>query len=128
MRLGLIGGTAMTSLATNEIQVDRLDEVIAETRYGNVPLLCVKSGSDELIFVERHHGEGTTPPHAINHHANIMALAGAGVESILAICSVGTIPEDFPPGSVGYATQYICLLYTSPSPRDVEESRMPSSA
>ena len=26
---------------------------------------------------------------------------------------------------VGYIT---CLLYTSPSPRDVEESRMPSSA
>ena len=23
---------------------------------------------------------------------------------------------------------YACLLYTSPSPRDVEESRMPSSA
>ena len=23
---------------------------------------------------------------------------------------------------------YTCLLYTSPSPRDVEESRMPSSA
>ena len=23
---------------------------------------------------------------------------------------------------------WICLLYTSPSPRDVEESRMPSSA
>ena len=26
------------------------------------------------------------------------------------------------------ASDYICLLYTSPSPRDVEESRMPSSA
>ena len=25
-------------------------------------------------------------------------------------------------------TSYPCLLYTSPSPRDVEESRMPSSA
>ena len=25
-------------------------------------------------------------------------------------------------------TSVICLLYTSPSPRDVEESRMPSSA
>ena len=24
--------------------------------------------------------------------------------------------------------QWVCLLYTSPSPRDVEESRMPSSA
>ena len=32
----------------------------------------------------------------------------------------------------GYISDYkllnICLLYTSPSPRDVEESRMPSSA
>ena len=28
----------------------------------------------------------------------------------------------------GYAESRICLLYTSPSPRDVEESRMPSSA
>ena len=26
------------------------------------------------------------------------------------------------------ADSIICLLYTSPSPRDVEESRMPSSA
>ena len=26
------------------------------------------------------------------------------------------------------AQSYFCLLYTSPSPRDVEESRMPSSA
>ena len=29
------------------------------------------------------------------------------------------------PTTIGYNT---CLLYTSPSPRDVEESRMPSSA
>ena len=27
-----------------------------------------------------------------------------------------------------YKLEYTCLLYTSPSPRDVEESRMPSSA
>ena len=27
-----------------------------------------------------------------------------------------------------YHQRYLCLLYTSPSPRDVEESRMPSSA
>ena len=29
---------------------------------------------------------------------------------------------------VRFASVYRCLLYTSPSPRDVEESRMPSSA
>ena len=107
MRLGLIGGTAMTSLATDEIEITRSDSIIAQTSYGEVPLLCVQSGSNELIFLERHHGEGTTPPHSINHRANLEAMAGAGVDAILAVCSVGTIPSDFPPGSVGYATQYI---------------------
>ena len=28
----------------------------------------------------------------------------------------------------GFATDFFCLLYTSPSPRDAHESRMPSSA
>ena len=107
MRLGVIGGTAMTSLATDEIEVSRSDNIVAQTDYGPVPILCVKSGSNELFFIERHHGSGTTPPHQINHRANIQALAGAGVDAILAVCSVGAIPVDFPPGSVGYATQYI---------------------
>ena len=107
MRLGVIGGTAMTSLATDEIEVSRSDNIVAQTDYGPVPMLCVKSGSNELFFIERHHGSGTTPPHQINHRANIQALSGAGVDAILAICSVGAIPVDFPPGSVGYATQYI---------------------
>ena len=107
MRLGVIGGTAMTSLATDEIEVSRSDNVVAHTDYGPVPMLCVKNGSNELFFIERHHGSGTTPPHQINHRANIQALSGAGVDAILAVCSVGAIPVDFPPGSVGYATQYI---------------------
>ena len=29
---------------------------------------------------------------------------------------------------IGYAGCWICLLYTSPSPRDRQKSRMPSSA
>ena len=31
-------------------------------------------------------------------------------------------------GDLRVISNYSCLLYTSPSPRDVEESRMPSSA
>ena len=42
--------------------------------------------------------------------------------------TVQELQEQFPQAkSVGVITQP-CLLYTSPSPRDVEESRMPSSA
>ena len=37
---------------------------------------------------------------------------------VISLCTCGTVT-----GFLG-----ICLLYTSPSPRDVEESRMPSSA
>ena len=35
---------------------------------------------------------------------------------------------DLPPARDFLAALSTCLLYTSPSPRDVEESRMPSSA
>ena len=107
MRLGIIGGTAMTSLATDEFDVDRADKIVAQTKFGQVPILCIKTGKNELFFIERHHGKSTTPPHSINHRANIEALSQTGVDSIIAVCSVGTIPDNFPPGSVGYATQYI---------------------
>ena len=36
--------------------------------------------------------------------------------------------NDLQDQAVTYYSAYFCLLYTSPSPRDVEESRMPSSA
>ena len=38
----------------------------------------------------------------------------------------GKMPDDMPLWMAKSITS--CLLYTSPSPRDVEESRMPSSA
>ena len=46
----------------------------------------------------------------------------------------GTILAEEPPGDTSYilgpmaAMYYTCLLYTSPSPRDISGSRMPSSA
>ena len=40
----------------------------------------------------------------------------------VALC-VGTLPL-----TIGWSLIYLCLLYTSPSPRDRTRSRMPSSA
>ena len=42
--------------------------------------------------------------------------------------SVDVVEEDALDFLERYPVSYPCLLYTSPSPRDVEESRMPSSA
>ena len=39
-----------------------------------------------------------------------------------------TLDIGLSPIDVGQALIYICLLYTSPSPRDLSTSRMPSSA
>ena len=43
-----------------------------------------------------------------------------------------SVVDDFKPcvliNNAGITKDNFCLLYTSPSPRDVEESRMPSSA
>ena len=38
------------------------------------------------------------------------------------------VPEQAKAAWLNDNTPWCCLLYTSPSPRDVEESRMPSSA
>ena len=54
----------------------------------------------------------------------LVFLAGAGLHLYnhqrVAIGSIGKNVEVTPP--------YLCLLYTSPSPRDRQKSRMPSSA
>ena len=53
--------------------------------------------------------------------ATISVIAGQSIDG-------ATVHEITKIAGVANGTFYACLLYTSPSPRDVEESRMPSSA
>jgi len=68
-------------------------------------------GMHTLIFMQRHgHGAASgkiTPPHKINHRANMNALHEEDVDFVVATSSVGTIFPSFPPATVGVATQYI---------------------
>ena len=118
-RLGVIGGTGLINMTVGQevkqsgIEVLRRDDVSVETPWGDVPIICMKlrsvSGEKELFFLQRHHNDGqaTKPPHMIEHRANIRALADAGCDAIMAVCSVGAIADDFPPGKVALAEQYI---------------------
>jgi purine nucleoside phosphorylase len=118
-RLGVIGGTGLINMAVGEemkqsgIELLRRDDVNVETPWGDVPLTCMRLSNGnvekELFFLQRHHndGEASKPPHMIEHRANMRALADAGCEAVMAVCSVGAIPEDFPPGKVALAEQYI---------------------
>ena len=58
----------------------------------------------------------------INSDAFRIFDAGTGEGTIISTL-LSAAHEQFPEDPI-----YVCLLYTSPSPRDVEESRMPSSA
>lgn len=118
-RLAVIGGTGLIEMTFAQqlsdagLTCERRDDLIVETKWGNVPLTCLRissaGGAKELIFLQRHHNRGNVskPPHMIEHRANISALAESGCDAIMAVCSVGAIAADFPPGKVGLAQQYI---------------------
>ena len=73
-----------------------------------------------------------------NYVARALDLGASGVmvpmvntpdDAIKIVHSSKYPPRGIRGAGFGFAhDNYICLLYTSPSPRDVEESRMPSSA
>jgi 5'-methylthioadenosine phosphorylase len=86
------------------------------TRYGEVSLFLYrnKDGLD-FVFLPRH-GEGhTCPPHKINYRANIMALKQAGVESIIAVASVGSLRAHIRPGDFLLLDQFIDFTKSRPS-------------
>ncbi len=66
-----------------------------ETPYGNVDLLDAGS----FLVLQRHGLDRYHAPHAIDHRANLTALAESSVDRILAISSTGSLHEEIAPGS-----------------------------
>ena len=75
-----------------------------EIRGGQDPIAVVIACSDSRVPVE--------------------LLFDAGFGDIFVIRTAGGCVD----AAVSASVEYACLLYTSPSPRDAHESRMPSSA
>ena len=131
------------------------EAVTKELRFSNVHEIyeVVESGFDDYTFdnawedgtpkvsttTRRHHRQQNTIKRcslvtAIEAHYRAMAFAFGTMPSNLPVAHrvehQGRIPVQYLDDEDDVeADEYsICLLYTSPSPRDVEESRMPSSA
>ena len=76
-----------------------------ETRHG--PVTYRRRG--DFVLINRH-GDGVPlPPHAINHRANIRALADLGYRDVLSLNSVGSLQPDLPPGTLVSCGDYVCL-------------------
>ncbi len=103
--IGIIGGTGLTQLANLEV----VRRQIVRTPYGDAsqPLVFGKIGGHDVVFLPRHGGGHTIPPHAINYRANIWALHSVGVTCLLAVATVGSIDTTMLPGDIVLPSQII---------------------
>lgn len=117
----LVDDAQLAGFTSIGLTVVSKEEKTLETKFGNVTLVIVvfeqpptypvvgRGLQHTIVFLQRHNGSGevTPPPHKINHHANIAALADQQVDAIITTSCVGTLVASFPPGRVGLARQYI---------------------
>jgi 5'-methylthioinosine phosphorylase len=103
--LGIIGGTGLTQL--DNLTVTRRQ--IARTPYGEAsqPLIFGEIAGEEVVFLARHGGGHTIPPHAVNYRANIWALHSVGVTQLLAIATVGGISANLKAGDIVLPNQIL---------------------
>ena len=103
--LAIIGGTGLSSLP----EFEQKGVVAITTPYSKDPveLTQVSINSTDVIFLPRHGGQHTVPPHKVNYRANIWALKQAGVTQILGINAVGGISEQMAPANFCVPEQII---------------------
>lgn len=101
MRIAFISGT---SIVNTDI-FSSWDRHTITTPYGMVHYR--QRGTH--IVINRHGPDAPLPPHAINHRANIRAIADLGFTDVVSLNSVGSLRLDLPPGSIISCADYVCL-------------------
>lgn len=107
--LGIIGGTGLTELANLNIS----KRLIVRTPYGepSQPLVFGEINGKEVVFLARHGGGHTIPPHAVNYRANVWALHSVGVCHLLSVATVGGITRNLIPGDIVLPNQILDYTY-----------------
>jgi purine nucleoside phosphorylase len=100
--------TFATSLSPNSKSFDCIS---VDSPWGTVPLSIVKMDKGEVIVIDRHFStsERRTPPHVIEHRANVHAAICSKPDLIVSVNSVGAIRRDLEPGTVGVAGDILDL-------------------
>ena len=101
VKTGIIAGTAFRRIALSE----DAKSVEVSTRFGKVTVF----ESNDMVFLPRHGREDDTPPHRINHRANLSAFRELGVPRIIGVNSVGSLKPEFPPKTLVIPHDYINL-------------------
>ena len=101
VQTGVIAGTAFRRIALSE----DAKPVEVSTRFGKVTVF----ESNDMVFLPRHGTEDDTPPHRINHRANLSAVGELGVPGIIGVNSVGSLKLELRPKTLIVPHDYINL-------------------
>ena len=97
-KLAIIGGSGLYNMPglvdTRELDLD--------TPFGkpSAPVVVGNLDGKPVAFLARHGLGHTISPSMINYRANIYALKSLGVEQIISVSAVGSLREDYAPGSL----------------------------
>ncbi len=112
-RIAVLCGTGMSAFSTAlSSSVEATSEIVnVESKWGNVPINVVRTISGEVFVIDRHHspGEKRTPPHAIEHRANVYAASSCKPDLLVSVNSVGSMIETMPPGTIGVGSGMLDL-------------------
>ena len=103
--IAIIGGSGLSSL--EGLATARRE--VMETPYGD-PSSALTFGvysGKQVMFLARHGDEHSILPHRVNYCANLAALQQAGATQVIAVCAVGGISENMPPGKLVIPDQII---------------------
>jgi len=101
MKVAFISGTSIV----NSTQFSGWAVRSVETKHGAVTF----KSRGEHVLLNRHGPGAPLPPHAINHRANIRALADLGFQDVVSLNSVGSLKPGLPPGSLVSCADYVAL-------------------
>ena len=103
--IAIIGGTGIYNPDTFEL----IEEVFPDTPYGKPSdkILIGKIAGVEVAFLHRHGTTTPYPPHKVPYKANMWALKELGCKYIISACAVGSLQEEFAPGDLVIADQFI---------------------
>jgi 5'-methylthioadenosine phosphorylase len=99
------------------------------SRYGaDAPELTVDDGTRAVVvrdvgdayLLQRHGRDGYTPPHLVDHVANMKALVALGCDRVLAINSTGALRDSLAVGSFLLADDFVAL---APLPSSFTDER-----
>lgn len=105
VKVGVIGGSGLYQMEG----VSDVKQIMADTPFGppsDAITSCQIDGC-ELLFLPRHGANHTILPSNINNRANLYALKQLGAQWCISISAVGSLVEEFAPGSIIIPDQII---------------------